>query len=128
MEENVFNVIVWDFNKQKFVPYDILPHLRDCLNKRKEIFENYRKTEEYKKSEHPDENLIFPSTFDELKEFIRKESVCKWWARCEYEIILVDWPNHTKSEKIDVYWQIMQNIDIITNILYKEWSIYIFNI
>lgn len=44
----------------------------------------------------------------------------QWWSRCEYEIILVDWPCQKKSEKWDVYKQVMMNIDIITEILMKN--------
>ena len=44
----------------------------------------------------------------------------QFWSRCEYEIILIDWPCQQKHEKWDVYKQIMMNIDIVTDILYDE--------
>lgn len=84
----------------KFIPYDIMDYLiRAYKDKKKEKR---------------------PITFDEFKEFIKKESMYQWWSRCEYEIILVDWPCQKKSEKWDVYKQVMMNIDIITEILMKN--------
>ena len=43
-----------------------------------------------------------------------------YWSRCEYEIILLDWPNQKANKKIDVHWQIMNNIDLVTNILMEN--------
>lgn len=91
---NKFNVIIYDFNSKKMVPYDIIPYLVRCY----------------------DESNDKPSTFEKLKDFIIKESKYQWWSRCEYEIILSDWPNDKDREKWDVYKQITMNIDIITQI------------
>lgn len=96
-----FYVINYDFNRQEFYPYDVIPYL---IN-------------EYNKLQNK------PKTFEDIKEFIIKESKYMWWGRCEYEIILKDWPSQTTSEKWDVYKQVMMNIDIITNILIDNISI-----
>lgn len=93
-----FNVIIEDINTRKFIPYDVIPYLVD----------------QYKKAKDK------PSTFLEFKEFIRRESMYQWWSRCEYEIVLQSWPTGKNEEKIDVYWQVMMNINIITDILMKE--------
>ena len=93
-----FNVIIEDINTRKFIPYDVIPYLVD----------------QYKKAKDK------PSTFLEFKEFIRKESMYQWWSRCEYEIVLQSWPTGKNEEKIDVYWQVMMNINISTDILMKE--------
>lgn len=93
---NSFNVIIED--NGKFVPYDVIPYLYD----------------EYKRKSPK------PKTHEELKEFVKKQSMYQWWARCEYEIILQGWPNNTIEEKWDVYKQIMMNIDVITNVLKRE--------
>ena len=90
-----FNVINYDCNSKKFVKYDIIPYL----------------TERYEKAENK------PSTFEELQKFVEGESMYQFWSRCEYEIILMDWPCQKESEKWDVYDQIMMNLDTITNIL-----------
>lgn len=95
---NEFNVIIYDFNNKEFKPYNIIPYLK----------------EEYYKEEY---NFIF---FDDFKEFIINKSKYKWWSRCEYEIILTDWPNQKHEEKWDVYKQIEMNIDIITQVLIDE--------
>lgn len=93
-----FNVIVEEINSRKFVPYDVIPYLNRCYQEKKDK----------------------PKTFEEFKTFIEKESMYQWWSRCEYEIILKDWPNGGIEKKIDVHQQVMMNIDIITEILMEE--------
>ncbi len=95
-----FNVILWDFNSSEPEPYDVIPYL----------------VGEYKKSRNK------PKTFEEFRNFIKKESMYQWWSRCEYEIIIQRWPPSKKEEgsKWDVYKQVMMNIDIITKILMEE--------
>jgi hypothetical protein len=61
-----------------------------------------------------------PKTFEEIKNFILHWSKYQFWARCEYEIILKDWPTGEKEKKIDIYWQIKNNIDIITKIFIEN--------
>lgn len=113
-----FNVIVYNINSKEFEPYNVIPHLVNCYDKKKSK----------------------PKTFDEFKEFVKSESMYQWWSRCEYEIILSPWPyitspserydkkgednieawkehwkKHLKEcEKIDVHYQVMMNIDIVT--------------
>lgn len=117
----IFNVIVHNFNSKEFEPYNIIPYLVSRYNKK--------------------ENK--PKTFDEFKEFVKNESLYQWWSRCEYEIILGPWPytsspserydkkgeddveawkehwkKHLKEcEKIDVHYQVMMNLDVITNLV-----------
>lgn len=91
-----FNVIIED--NGRFEPYDIMPYL----------------VERYIRSDNK------PTTFDEYKEFIGKNAMYQWWSRCEYEIVLTDWPSQKHSEKWDVYKQVMMNIDIITEILMEN--------
>lgn len=93
-----FNVINYNINKQKFEAYDIMSYLIKCYK------------EEKKK----------PKTFEELKQFVKEKSMHQFWARCEYEIILVDWPGQKIEEKWDIYDQIMMNLDTITDIVMKE--------
>lgn len=117
-----FNVIVYNINSEEFEPYDIIPHL---------VSQYQEKTDK-------------PKTFDEFKEFIKKESIYQWWARCEYEIVLGPWPytlspserakeennveawkEHWKKhlnecKKIDVHYQVMMNIDVITSLVMES--------
>lgn len=95
---NKFNTITHDINSNKFVPYDVLPYLRGC----------------YEKKENK------PVTVEEFKEFVKKESQYQFWGRCEYEVILNDWPCQKTSKKIDVYDQIMVNIDVVVKLLMED--------
>lgn len=116
-----FNVINYDINGRNFKSYNIIPYLISCYNKEKNK----------------------PKTFDEFKEFIENESMYQWWSRCQYEIILSPWPcvsapnegwdttnendvqawkEHWKKhlngcKKIDVYDQVMMNLDVITKLV-----------
>ena len=102
-----FNVINWDPNRKVFEPYDVIPYLVDMYYKVCEDHQKYPKNKYFK----------VPNTFEEFKEFVQKESQYQFWGRCEYEIILSDWPGQQKEEKVDIYWQIMMNIDLITEIV-----------
>ena len=93
-----FNVIIYNYNKQRFEFYDVLPYLI-------RIYIKYKKD---------------LKTFEEFKDFVNKESMYQWWARCEYEIILSDWPNNKHTEKWDVYKQVLMNLDLITNLLIEN--------
>ena len=62
-----------------------------------------------------------PNTFDEFKEFVRSKSMYQFWSRCEYEIVLNSlFSGRTKEEKIDVYFQISLNIDVVTKLLMEN--------
>ena len=93
---NSFNVIIED--NGKFVPYDIIPYLYD----------------RYKNASTK------PKTHKEMVEFVKSNSMYQWWSRCEYEIIISDWPPSGKEEKWDVYKQIEMNLDLITRVLEEE--------
>lgn len=97
-----FNVINWDVNARKFINYDVMPYLVECYRERKK------------------KRRGIPTTFDEFKEFVEGNSLYRYWARCEYEIILMDWPCSQTYKKIDVHYQIMMNLDIVTRILMEN--------
>ena len=98
----VFNVLFWDFNKSTPGPYDVLPYFR-------------RRYEECKKKERP-------VTKDQWKEFIERWGRYQYWARCEYETIIGQWPPTDKSYKLDIWEQISWNLDLIAEILLKEYE------
>ncbi len=107
-----FNVLMWDFNSDKLVHYDVLPYLRNRYKDRVENFKKYSKE---------DNKYIFvPKTLDEFKKFVENESMYMFWSRCEYEMICHGWPAQKNDYKLDVYEQIMMNIDVIVNILFDE--------
>ena len=99
-----FNVILYDVNRKIFIKYDVLPYFISCYKeKRKEK----------------------PKTFEEFKSFVMAKSQYMYWARCQYEIILSDWPCSNTTYKLDVHEQIMNNIDLVTvllmnNVIKKE--------
>lgn len=93
-----FYVLVYDFNRETIVPYNVIPYLKKCY---------YEATNK-------------PKTLKEFKAFVKKESMYQWWSRCEYEIILSDWPSQLRQKKIDVHYQVMTNLDIVTKILMEN--------
>lgn len=95
-----YNVITYDFNSRKFEKYDVIPYFLGAYEK-------------MKKSKRP-------KTFEDFKKFVQGESMYQFWARCEYEVILMSWPGQDKTEKIDVHYQIMQNLDLVTEIVMTE--------
>jgi hypothetical protein len=119
-----FNVINFNFNAKRFEAYDVIPYF---VREYHEQIERYNTAKlELEEAKTDDEikiaklNLHYgkvPVTFDEFKEFVKSRAQYQFWSRCEYEIILVDWPCQKTEEKWDIYDQIMMNIDIVTKIL-----------
>ena len=105
-----FNVIRYDFNSKKFVPYNVIPYFVDSY---KELVENHKK---YPKSKY----YKVPKRFKQFKKFVEKEALYQFWGRCEYEIILESWPSQNVEKKIDVYYQIMMNIEIVTKLVIES--------
>lgn len=66
-----FKVINGDINKEDFEGYDVMQYLVNC----------------YKKIRRRKHN---PKTYDEFKEWVDRELVYMFWARCQYEIVLID--------------------------------------
>lgn len=105
-----FNVIVYDFNRQIFKPYNVMPYF---VRTYKETIENHKN--------YPDSNYFkIPKTFEEFKKFVNDNSLYQFWGRCEYEIILFDWPNEKHYEKWDVHEQIKMNLDLVTKIFMEN--------
>ena len=108
MDKKKFNVMRWDFNSDKLVPYDVLPYLREEVKERWErIIKDKNKT-------------TGTLTVDKLKELVEGASRYRFWARCEYEMICHGWPVHKNEHKLDIHEQIMMNIDVIVDILWNE--------
>ncbi len=90
-----FYVINFDINARKFEHYNVMTYF----------------VNEYKSAKQK------PKTFDEFKKFVEDKSRYHFWSRCEYEIIVSDWPPTGIQEKWDVHRQLMMNIDTITHLL-----------
>lgn len=95
----VFYVIWFNPNLNIMEPYNVIPY----------FINEYKETKKSKR----------PKTLEEFKEFIRDKSMYMFWSRCQYEIVLSDWPCSGISEKWDVHRQILNNIDLVTIILYN---------
>lgn len=105
-----FNVINYNPNSKKFEKYDVIPYF---VNEYKEHIKNHTK--------FPDsEYWKIPVTFNEFREFVKKEALGQFWGRCEYEIILIDWPCQKVEEKWDIYDQIMMNLDVVTKLVIES--------
>lgn len=115
-----FNVLTWDFNTDKLEHYDIIPYFIERYKERVERSED--ETIKYNIDNYPEYKARFgvPETIDDFKKFVEDESMYMFWSRCEWEMIIHGWPVQREEYKIDVHEQIMMNIDVITDILYKE--------
>ena len=134
-----FYVITRSFyNRKNFEPYNIMRYLIDSYKETKK--NKWRKT---------------PETFEEFKVFVIDVSRYQFWSRCEYEILLGQWPFGSYKmrqemkkfiatspnlddystdidffnivtrdmEKIDVYWQIKMNLEVVTRLLMENLGI-----
>lgn len=116
MEKTKFNVLFWDINQDKLIPYDVLPYFRDCYAKKvKESKKKY-----VQKSEELSKYWKVPKTLKEFKDFVKNKSQYQFWSRCEYEMICHGWPVRKNDYKLDIHEQIMMNLDIIAEILKNE--------
>lgn len=133
-----FNVLEYDFTKKKIKYYDIIPYFKETWKDKKFNFDKKSvKDKESLKSwierashyrywarcEY--EFLIASWPFgshkitEDMKSFLKKDvnlDDCKQNIDF-YNIILQD------MEKIDIHEQIMMNIDVLTDILYKEFKL-----
>jgi hypothetical protein len=94
-----FNVCVFNENTNKFEKYNVMPYFINCWKESKKG-KNYTK--------------------DFIKEFIIKNSMYMYWSRCQWEIIISDWPCQQIQEKIDVHQQIMMNIEIVIDLFIEN--------
>lgn len=94
-----FNTIIFDPNRKIFKSHDVIPYLVSEFMKLKK---NKR-----------------PKSWEEFSEWIKGELAYMYMSRCEYEIILKDWPCGKEEEKIDIYQQCMMNFEILVFIFHS---------
>lgn len=104
-----FNVLIWDYNRKQVISYNVIPYF--CM--------------EYDRCKKEDR----PKTREEWREFVKRKGMYQYWARCEYEIIISQWPPRVTKDgkreaevKIDVWQQIEMNLDVVVDILMKHKS------
>lgn len=109
-----YNVLFYDFNNKKFISKNIFYKgaLADII--------------EYIKREiELPIGLSYESTYNIIKKCIMKWAKYNYWSKREYEIIVGDLDENDIEgyKKIDIYYQILLNIDLIT----KYFCLEVFN-
>lgn len=97
----VFNVLVHDFNRNEIKPYNIITDslLKDIKKQRR--------------------NSKITSRL-ELKEYLKSEFMYHYWCKSEYEILMKGLSKSDEEDKIDVWFQINMNLDLITQLIEQE--------
>ena len=104
MKSMVWNVYVESFNQKEIVPYNIFTH--------------YGFNEDVKKIYKKHKN-----DFETFSEEVKTSLMYHFWSKCEWEIILSDWPPSSTSpieKKVDVYDQVMLNWDIFIQYVWTQ--------
>lgn len=98
-----WNVFLEDFNKKEIKTYNIFSNTRFNAEIQ-QILSN--------------KNLLR----EEFEYLVNRELQYNFWAKCEYEIILSDWPpsNKFKEKKVDVYEQVCLNKQIFMDYLWNK--------
>lgn len=95
-------VLRHDFNKRKIVRYNVLENWEDDIKsaRKKKKFNN-RET---------------------LKEWLKREFMYYFWSKSEHEIAVGGLSSKypEEFEKIDIWYQLELNLDIITDYIIKE--------
>lgn len=96
-----FNVMRWDSNSDKMVPYNIIDKylLNDIKKERK------------------NKHII---DYESLKDYLRKEFRFHYWCRSECEMLISGLFNKDDTLKIDIWTQIEMNLDLITELIANE--------
>ena len=129
-----FNVIVHGLNCKGVKTHDIMPYLIECYKETKKSKKAWKKTpetfEEFKKFVIDESRYMYwarcefewlighwpfgsKAMIEKLHDFMETHpDIEDWKNRVDvYNIITED------MDKIDVYWQIMNNIDVVTKVL-----------
>ena len=114
-----FFALYKDFNNGKMKPYDVLGVVLDpILNSKGGI-----KNKEFYIYDD-DWNRVPVRTKKQLQEFIAGKFRYHFWAKCEWEFVIIDWPyrdtiSDSKPVKIDVFDQLEPNIPFITDVVWN---------
>ena len=110
-----FYCLYKDFNSKELQPVDVLACIWPKIPKNKKL-------KYYDSIKHCEVQVSDKET---LKQYLKGEFQYHYWSKCEWEFIVCDWPHRDTIEdshpiKVDVYDQIKPNLDVITNIVWKE--------
>lgn len=113
-----FYVMMKDFNTGKIEYYDVMPSLYGS------IFNQNGTLSKSKFYVYGKDYKMKPiTTKSELKIFVDSHFRYCYWAKCEWEFIVRDWPSRKEKErdvKVDVYEQLKPNIDLIVDMLWNQ--------
>jgi hypothetical protein len=114
-----FFVMYKNFTTGKLETYDVLPVLFNSIFTSKGTI-NKKEFHIYDKQW----NEIPVRTKEQLQEFIETDFRCRFWAKCEWEFIVIDWPhrdtiNDSRPVKIDAWNQLEPNLPVITELVWN---------
>ena len=88
-----WKVYISDFNAKKIIVWNVFHH----YSFKEDIKDIYKK---------------YKNDFETFSKEVQTSLMYYYWAKCEWEVIVSDWPTSGKVEaKIDVYNQVMLNWD-----------------
>lgn len=64
-----------------------------------------------------------PCSYTRFKKLLHDRLLSQFWKRCEYEVVVSDWPNQTQKRKIDIFEQIKENWDFIAWQAYQDFYV-----
>ncbi|MCH5166886.1 MAG: hypothetical protein J1F35_03250 [Erysipelotrichales bacterium] len=127
-----FNVIIE--NNGKFEPYNIMNYLKNTWKEFVKNYDEISKESDFNEDSEGNEYWKFPRTYKEIKKWVDNQLKYRYWGRCEYELVLSQWPYYEldedtskykkgtpiipndKGKKIDIYEQCKMNMDVIIKI------------
>ena len=95
-----WNVLNWDFNSDKLEVYDV----------------GYR----FVNAVDSDKLASLPKNYAELDDYLNSEAHYRFWAKCEYEMIITGWPQQKNEAKIDICTQLRLNWDRFVKAFWDE--------
>lgn len=118
-----FYAMVKNFNNGEVEKYDIMPTLySEIYDADGNISQNFCVYDSKF-------NRLPVDSIEKLYKFVDDKLRYHFWAKCEYEFIVIDWPyrtdcedviNNNRAVKIDVYEQLKPNMHNIVNLLWEE--------
>lgn len=116
----VYKVFFYDFNNKKITSKNIF--YKDAIEeivkyiKRKSTILTDKEYENLDYIEKPVDIQTKKCEFTDIKEAIKCWAKYNYWSRAEYELMIGDLYEEdlNKYEKVDIYQQIMLNLDLIT--------------
>lgn len=98
-----WNVYVENFNRACIEIYNIFEH----YNFMRSVMENYE---------------LNKDNFENFSEMLKNDIRYYFWSKCEWEIILSDWPpsDSFKDKKVSVYDQVMLNWPVFSEYVWEN--------